>query len=289
MTVHRKRRLGVAAATGALLALASADARADEVLRVSGTGSALGTMQRLASAFERANPGFRVQILPSVGSSGAIAAVAKGALDIGISGRPLDAVEQALGLVATAYARTPFLFAVGPRTGASGITTDEAIRIYRGEVTTWPSGERIRLVIRPRADVDNALLRAVSPEMAAAVEIASARKGMLRAITNQECDEILAHTAGSLGPTSLSEVLTVPDTLVPLTWNGVAPTVPNLASGAYPLAKTHFLVTRASPSPPVRRFLVFLTSPEARKVLEQTGNLPASMPLQADSDAKGRR
>lgn len=289
MTVHRQRRLGVAAATGALLAFASADARADEVLRVSGTGSALGAMQRLSVVFERANPGFRVQILPSVGSSGAIAAVAKGALDVGISGRPLDAGEQALGLTATAYARTPLLFAVGPRTGVSGITTHELIRIYRGEVTTWPNGERIRLVIRPRKDVDNALLRAISPEMAAAVDIASDRKGLLLAITNQECDEILAHTAGAIGPTSLSQVLTVAETLVPLTWNGVAPTVSNLASGAYPLAKTHFFVTRASPSPPVRRLIAFLTSPEAREVLEQTGNLPTPMPPQADTDAKGRR
>jgi phosphate transport system substrate-binding protein len=169
----------------------------------------------------------------------------------------------------------------------SGITTAEIVRIYRGELAAWPNGERIRLVIRPRTDVDSALLRAISPEMSAAVDLASTRAGLLVALTNQECDELLSRTPGSIGPTSLTEIMTDWTTLVPLAWNGVAPTVPNLASGSYPLAKTLSAVTRVPPSPAVRRFLAFLTSPEARKILEQTGNLPISIPA-AGGDANRR-
>lgn len=281
MMLRRHRTLVAAAATGAFLLLASG-ARAEEVLRVSGTGSALGALQRLSRAFERANPGHRLQILSSVGSSGAISAVANGALDVGISGRPLSPEEEALGLTAIAYARTPLLFAVGPRTGVSGITTGEIVRIYRGELTAWPNGERVRLVIRPRTDVDNALLRAISPEMSEAVGLASNRKGQLVALTNQECDEILSRTPGSIGPTSLSGIVTGGASLVPLAWNGVAPTVANLASGAYPLGKTLIAVTRVPPSAPVRRFLAFLASPEARKIFEQSGNLLLPVPPAGD-------
>lgn len=259
-----------------LLLLALGSARAEEILRLSGTGTALGTLRRLAGAFERANPGQRLHVLPSVGSSGAIAAVAGGAIDVAISGRHLEPSEEALGLTELAYARTPFLFAVGPRTGVSGITTGEIVRIYRGELSTWPSGERVRLVLRPRTDVDDAILRSLSPEMPAAVDAALAREGMLLALTNDECDDILARTPGSIGPTSLTQLRSDDAPLVPLALNGVAPTVPNLASGAYPIAKTLFAVVRRSPSPAVRRFLEFLASPEARKILEQTGNLPLS-------------
>ncbi len=195
----RLRRLVAVSATGAFLLLAPG-VRAEEVLRVSGTGASLGTLRRLLGAFERANPGHRLQLLPSVGSSGAVAAVANGALDVGISARPLEPAEQALGLTALAYARTPLLFAVGPRTGVRGITTGELVRIYRGELKTWPNGERVRLVMRPRTDVDSALLRAISPEMAAAMDVAFTLEGLLLAVTNQECDEILSRTPGSNRP-----------------------------------------------------------------------------------------
>jgi phosphate transport system substrate-binding protein len=204
--------------------------------------------------------------------------VAEGALDVGLSGRPLKPEERSLPIVAMPYARTPFVFAVGPRTGVAGITAGEIARIYRGELQSWPNGERVRLVLRPRADVDTVITRGISADVSAAVDVALARDGMLMAATNQECDEILARTPGSVGPSSLTQIVTEDKPLTPLTWNGVAPTVPNLASGAYPLAKTLFLVVRASPAPAVRRFVAFLGSPEARTILEATGNLAVPLP-----------
>ncbi len=261
-------------------------ARAEDVLRVSGTGSALGTLQRLAAAYARANPGHRLRVLSSVGSGGAIMAVANGALEVGISGRPLEAREEAFGLAGVAYARTPLLFGVGPRAGAREITTDELLRIYRGELTTWPNGERIRVVMRPRSDVDNVLLQQISPEMSAALDVAFRRPGLLLAVTNQQCDELLSRTPGAIGPTSLTELTTDERPIVPLAWNGVAPTLQNLASGAYPLAKTFFLVFRTPPSQPVGRLLALLRSPEGRGILEQAGNLPLPVP---PGDLDGQR
>lgn len=274
-----RQQVSIVAATAALvLALGAPAARADEVLRVSGTGTALGTMRRLSPAFAKAHPGHRLQVFASVGSSGAVKAVAQGALDLGLSGRKLRPDEEAQGVTALVYARTPFLFAVGPRAGVSGITQDELVRIYRGDLRSWPNGERVRLVVRPKAEADTLLVRAISRELDAAMDLALEREGMLVAVTNQECDEILARTPGSIGPSSLTQILTEELSLVPLAWNGVAPTVANLASGAYPLSKDLLVVIRSPPSEPVRRFLAFLGSPEAKQVLEQTGNLPIPLP-----------
>jgi phosphate transport system substrate-binding protein len=281
------RSAWLATAWTILASLFAPAARAEDVVRVSGTGSALGTFQLLGAAFARANPGHRLRVLPSVGSVGAIMAVANGALEVGVSGRPLEAREEALGLAGIAYARTPLLFGVGPRTGVREITTDELVRIYRGELTTWPNGERIRLVMRPPSDVDNALLRQISPEMSAALDVAFRRPGLLVAVTNQQCDEILSRIPGAIGPTSLSELTAEERRVVPLAWNGVAPTVQNLASGAYPLVKTFFLVFRTPPSPPVARLLALLRSPEGHGILEQSGNLPLPVPP-ADGDGQRR-
>src|SRR5512133_3402918 len=252
--------------------------RAEEPLRVSGTGTALGTMRRLAAAFESANPGSRIRILTSVGSGGAFKAVAKGALDLGLAARPLSAEEYALGLVSFPFARTPFLFAVGPRAGVTELTAADAVRIYGGELQTWPSGERIRLVLRPRTDADSAILAAISPELAAAAERAQAREGMLIALTNQESNAILVRTPGALGLSSLAQVVTEGLAVTPLSWNGVAPTVPNLLSGAYPLQKTLYIVIKAPASPAALRFFQFLASPQARLILEQCGNVALPVP-----------
>jgi phosphate transport system substrate-binding protein len=253
-------------------------ARGEDRLRASGTGTALGAMRRLGEAFEKADPGQRLVVLPSLGSSGALKAVAAGAIDLALAGRPLRPGEQGLGLRSVPYAKTPFVFAVNARAGVTGITAAEAARIYRGEQERWPSGERVRLVLRPRAETDTTTVAAISGEMAAAMEVAQGRSGMLTAATNQDCHEILLHTPGAIGLSSLTQILTEDPSLVPLSWNGVAPTVANLASGQYPLQKTLHLVFRLPPSAAVRRFLAFLASPEAARILEEAGNLPLPIP-----------
>jgi phosphate transport system substrate-binding protein len=268
--------LAVAVAAG--LVPAAAGGASAEVLRASGTGTALGAFRQLMAAFEKANPGHTVKLLPSVGSSGAIRAVAEGALELGLSGRALLPRELAPGIQAFQYARTPFIIAVGPRVGVSSITATELAHIYRGDTTTWPNGERIRPIMRPDFDADTRLLRAISPELDAAMGVALAREGLVMAATNQECDLALARTPGSIGPSALTQIATESPAVRPLAWQGVAPTLENLASGAYPLEKPVFVVIRSNPSPGVRRFMAFLGSPEARLILERTGNLPVPLP-----------
>lgn len=259
--------------------LAPAPARGESELRVAGTGTALGTMRALAEPFARAHPGFSLRVYPSVGSSGAMKAVAAGAVDVGLSGRLPRPEESALGIVTVEYARTPFAFVAGPRVDVSGVSAAEVVRIFRGEMVHWPGGERVRLVVRPRGDVDTFLLRAISPEMDAAVEASLAREGMLVAVTNQECNEAVARTPGSIGPSSLTQVLTESLPVKMLAWNGIAPTTESLARGTYPLVKPLYLVLRPSASPAVRRFLSFLGSEEARGILERTGNVPVPVEL----------
>lgn len=266
-----------AIATAACAVLAAASAHASEALRAGGTGAALGTMQRLAAGYQTA-AGVEIRLLPSLGSSGGIKAVAEGAIDLGLSGRDLRPEERSRGLVALPFARTLLVFAAGPRAGVASMTHGEAARIYRGETVAWPSGERVRVVLRPRADVDTALVRAISAEMAAAVDAALDRPGMLMAVTNQECDEMLVRIPGAFGPSSLAEILTLERAPAALAWNGVTPTVEHLIDGSYPLVKDLFLVVRAPAAAPVRRFAAFLASPEARRILQESGNLPLPLP-----------
>lgn len=266
----------------ALLALACLSAptvRAEESLRIAGTGTAVAAVNRMgATAQQGGATAVRVQVLPSLGSTGAIHAVADGVIDVGVTGRPLRDAERALGLSEREVARTPFVFAVGPRVGATTITTDDLVAIYRGTRITWPDGQRVRPVLRPEADSDTEILRAISPEMAAAVGAAARRPGMLVGVTNVECNQILASSPGSIGPTTLLQIRSESHPLRPLSWNGVEPTVENLASGRYPLVKSIRFVYRSPAPEGVRRFVAFLGSPAGRALLRELGALPLDFP-----------
>ena len=251
---------------------------AQQPLRVGGTGSAVAAMTRLGAAAAAQDLALRVRVLPSLGSTGAIQAVADGVIDLGMIGRPLRDGERALGVVERVVARTPFVFAVGPQVSAASITTEDLVAYYRGTRITWPDGQRVRPVLRPDHDADTEILRAIAPEVSAAMVAASHRAGMILAVTNTECNEILARSPGSVGPTTLLQLRSEAHPLRPLVWNGSTPTLENLAAGRYPLEKTIRLVFRAHPTEPVRRFLAFLASPAGRDLLRDLGALPLDFP-----------
>src|SRR5512135_2498650 len=85
-------------------------AHAAEAIKIGGVGGALRTMKMLASAFERSHPGIKVEVLSSIGTSGALKAVPDGAIDIGLLGVSWNKEELPAGTTATKYARTPFIF-----------------------------------------------------------------------------------------------------------------------------------------------------------------------------------
>lgn len=249
-----------------------APATAEEILKIGGVGSALGTMRLLSEAFERSHPGIKISELPSLGSTGGIKAVLSGAIDIALSGRPLKDDERQQGAVEIGYAKSPFVFVTDKKNPVSGLSTRELIEIYEGKKQTWTDGTRIRLVLRPASDVDTGIIQKISSEMNQAVNNALSRPGMIMAITNQESNALVEKTPGSLGVSTLTQVISEHSSLKILSFDGVAPGVKNLTQGSYPLVKRFFIVTKPKPSALVQKFIDFVRSPEGRKILEQTGN-----------------
>ena len=185
MTRRRKTISGWAVAVLAVLLVSGPRSAVAETIRISGAGGAIGTMRILGEAFRKTNPGIRVEILPGMGSSGAVKAVLAGRLDIGLSGRTLSGEERAQGVMETKYARTPFAFVVNSNLKMTGLTLEGLTAIYAGK-RDWENGKRIRLVLRPQADSDIAVLKSMSPAMSAAVDIALRREGMIVATTEHD-------------------------------------------------------------------------------------------------------
>jgi phosphate transport system substrate-binding protein len=247
---------------------------AHETIRIAGTGTGLGTITQLASAFQKEHPEIKIRIMPSIGSSAAIHATAEGALDIGINGRPLKEEERKLDLVVTEYAKTPFVFAVRKDVPIQDLTTKELVKIYEGEMQTWPNGEWVRVVLRPASDADTIIARGISPEMDAAVGSALAREGMLMATTNQESNEMIDKTSGSIGFSTLTQIMTENHPVKALAINGVEPIVQGKANRKYPFMKTLSMLTKPAALPAVQQFIDFVRSTEGTQLLQKTGNIP---------------
>ena len=77
-------RIGLAAALLAPLTMPSHA----EVLTIAGTGADLEAIRVLADAFEGANANVKVDVLPSLGSSGGVKAVFAGVINLGLTSRP---------------------------------------------------------------------------------------------------------------------------------------------------------------------------------------------------------
>ncbi len=248
-------------------------AMAEEVLTIGGVGSSLGSMRIIADAFEKSHPHVTVKILPSLGSTGGIKAVLSGTIDIGLSGRSMKDDERRQGFIETEYAKSPFVFVTNKISAVTGLTIHELAEIYEGKRQAWSDGSRIRLVLRPVTDVDTSMLESISPEMSRAVKIASSRPGMIVAITNQESDAAVERIPGSLGTSTLTQVISEKRNLKILSLDGVMPTVRNLRQGSYPLVKRFLIVTKTKPSPLAQRFIDFLRANDGRKILEGTGSI----------------
>jgi phosphate transport system substrate-binding protein len=254
--------------------LSAAPATAAQVVTATGTGAALEGIRRLSGPFMKANPQVRIEVLPFIGTGGAVKAVLAGKLDIGLGSRPLKNEERNAGVTGLPYSRIPFVFGVHRDVKATGITLREVVDIYAGVKTTWDDGSPIRLILRPEGEADLDALRGISKEMAAAVNAAMRRKGMVVAMNDHENADIIERTPGAFGALTLTMVTLEKRSIRVLPLDGVIPTRKSLIDGSYPHFKEFFFITGKTLSPAARRFIEFARSREGAAILSQAGFVP---------------
>lgn len=245
---------------------------AEDCLTIAGTGSAMMSITILGQAFEKSPGGVKLKIIPSLGSTGGIKAVSQKAIDIAISSRIPTGKERESGLSVTEYARSPLIFIAHRDVMVSNVTSADIVKIYKGERAAWPDGRRIRVPLRQRNETDIRIVKMISPEISQAIDAAFSRPGMLIALTDQDNAGMIEKTPGAFGISTLTQVITEKRQVKVLSYNGVTPSVKNLATGSYPLVRIFFTVTQKDLSLPARNFLAFMRSVQGRKMLEAAGN-----------------
>lgn len=239
-----------------------------------GSGTNLPLVRVLAQAFQRSHPGITIDVPASIGSTSAIRATVDGAITIGLISRPLKESEKSLGLDVVTFARAPLVIGVHPTVSEEEISYAGIIDIYRGKKRHWEDGKRIIVLTREPGDSTIEVMTKGVQGFREVYEESQKAKRCTTLLSDLDMNQSLAKTTHAIGFSDLGAIKIEGHRIKPLKVNGVAPTVKNLESGAYPLAKTLMFVFHKEKLPPAAsKFLSFVRSKEGASILRTNGYL----------------
>ena len=103
---------------------------------VAGSSSVTPVMEKLAEAFQSANPQVTVEVQQSDSTTGVNMAL-DGTCDIGMASRDLKGSETGAGAEGTAIALDGIAVIVAPTSSVSDLTSQQVCDIYTGAATSW--------------------------------------------------------------------------------------------------------------------------------------------------------
>jgi phosphate transport system substrate-binding protein len=243
-----------------------------QTIRLDGSTGSAPLVRALASAFQAKRTGLEFAFGPGMGTSKRIASLKAGEIDIAMASHGLDVVRlRADGWIVIEIARTPVVFAIRKDVPLASITSGQVCAIYEGTAKDWQSigaaAGPIKAFARPDSEVDMEVVRAGLPcmktlKIAGTIEFAPRAQDMAKALTSN---------VGSIGMTTSTVVSQSAGELLTLALDGRKPDAANVNSGAYPLVRQAYLITKAQQGGIISEFLEFIRSPDGSKIIEGNG------------------
>jgi phosphate transport system substrate-binding protein len=163
-------------------------------LVTAGSGATLPLIRVLADGFAEESPDLPVWVAESIGTGGAVRALADGAIDLGLASRPIDREEISEFVVARATLE------VGVHPGVPDIEISWAFLLdaARGQQVVWADGSPVVFVHREAGDSGVRAVEAVSPELGEAIATGQAL-ALVIAYTDADATHFLATVPGAIG------------------------------------------------------------------------------------------
>jgi phosphate transport system substrate-binding protein len=268
--------IAVAGCSGATVQDAAAPKDATR-LRVSGSGTCLPLLRILAA--DEPDKNLRLVFLPGLHTKGGVRGVIQGSLDIGALSRALNADEQSADLRVTWLASDGLVVGVNDSVAALGIkaVTRQQVRdIYSGKVTDWQqlgATKSLPIVVLDRHEDESAKI-IIRQFVLGPQDQFKVTSDSVNLYYESDMVDALQTTSGAIGYFSLGYAISqkVRVTLLPL--DGVEATVANIESGKYTVVRPLGVVTRSAAPTPVRTFIDWITSDEARAIMVSKGYAP---------------
>lgn len=252
---------------------APAEASAD----LSGTISMAGStsMEKLANAvaesFMAKYPGVTVTA-EFTGSSAGIEAVTAGSVDIGNSSRALKDEEKEAGAVENIVAIDGIAVVTDPANTVSGLTKDQLISVYKGEVKSWSElgGEDAPIVVIGR--------EAGSGTRGAFEELLELEDACAYASELDSTGAVIAKVAATPGAIGYVSLDALDDTVKALALDDVEATAENIKAGNYFLSRPFVMATKgeiSEQSDLVKALFDFIYSDEGSELVKSVGLITA--------------
>lgn len=243
---------------------------------VDGSTGVTPLVAALAKAYQEQNPGVSVEIGKGMGTKARIRALAEGKIDIAMASHGLNVEDiTRQGMAVNEIAKVAVVFGVNASVPATGLADRQICDIYSHKLKNWSELGSPDLAIAPHT----------RPETEVDTEVVRAKIGCLKDLQMPETVAVmpkggdmakgLATTSGAIGMTTMTVVEQSRGRIRQVSLNGIAPSAENVKSGAYALTRDSFLVTEATPSPAVAKFLAFVRSPAGRQIISANGAVPA--------------
>lgn len=202
------------------------------------------------------------------GSSAGIESLLSGSADIGNSSRSLKEEEKASGAVENIVAIDGIAVVTDTDNTVTGLTTEQLIGIYTGEIKNWSDAggndEAIVVVGREAGSGTRGAfeeLLEIEDACAYANELDSTGAVMAK----------VASTPGAIGYVSLD---VLDDTVIALSLDGVEATEENIKAGTYSLCRPFVMATNgeiSAQSDAVQELFTYLQSDEGKELIKAVG------------------
>jgi phosphate transport system substrate-binding protein len=259
-----------------LIVLSSSAAGQRGRLVISGSGDSQDLMTALASVFERANPGTKIQVSKSIGSSGGIRTVERGEADLGRIARLITEKDRRFNLNHIVFAYSPVVFICNANVKkVDNLTYRQIVDIYAGKIRSWSQlgGEPQPIYVANREEGDSSR-DVVNETVPGFQEIQSFAGEVVR--TTPENIAIVEKYKNTIGYGPLSMVKG--RRLKVLKIEGVYPSLDNVHNGRYSLLTPFSLVWKGRLRGLPKQFIDFIFSPQGRKIIAEHGASPVTKP-----------
>jgi phosphate transport system substrate-binding protein len=238
-------------------------------IRIAGGTAHIPVMKAAAIRIMRHYPAIRISIAGG-GSGVGIKQVGEGLVDIGNSGRKPKKEEIArYDLRVFKWAVDGVGGVVNPANPIRDLSQKQMTAIFAGTITNWQAvggkDAPIHLYTRDESSGTRTVFwkKALNKGTIADHANVVVSNGAMKAAVSQDPFAIGYVSVGYMD-----------DSLAGVAFNGIAPTLENIQSGKYTIARGLYSNTRGEPTGLVKKFIEYLLTAEGQKIVTQHGFVP---------------
>ena len=245
-----------------------------ESITLNGSTSVQPLAEELAKAFKEKNPDATIDIQGG-GSGVGIKSAADGVADIGMSSRDLKPEEKSLKEFKIAVDGIAVI--VNPTNEIQGLSMEQILKIYTGEITDWKEvgGKEGKITVVTREEGSGT--RGAFIELTKVESKSEGDRTVASAITQGSTGAVITTVAGdpnAIGYASFGSAKENTDIKL-ISVDGKACTEENIYAGEYKISRPFLMLTQAEPTGLAKAFLDFIISEEGQTVVSGHNYLKA--------------